>query len=108
MKLHSSYYLGRQRLVDAANMGVTSMDSGQQRAEDIVREADIALSAAKRHETAKIVRYAPNMAGQTANLVSLGADLHVAIEKHRPQLLFQPIVDLPTYKIVGAEAPFRW
>jgi len=45
---------------------------------DIVREADIALSAAKRHETAKIVSYAPNLAGQAANLVSLEADLHVA------------------------------
>ncbi len=107
-ELRSPFDLRRHRLVVAANMGVTSVDSGQQRAEDIVREADIALSAAKRHETAKIVRYAPNMAGQTANLVSLEADLHVAMERHELQLLFQPIVDLHTYKMVGAEALLRW
>jgi diguanylate cyclase (GGDEF)-like protein len=107
-ELRLPFELRRHRLVVAATVGVTCVDSGQQRAEDIVREADIALSAAKRLETAKIVRYAPNMAGQAANLVSLEADLHVAMEKLELRLLFQPIVDLQAYKMVGAEALLRW
>ena len=107
-ELRSPFDLRRHRLVVAATMGVTWVDSGQQRAEDIVREADIALSAAKHHETAKIIGYAPNMAGQAANLVSLEADLHVASERHELQLLFQPIVNLHTCKMVGAEALLRW
>ena len=107
-ELRSPFDLRRHRLVVAATMGVTWVDSGQQRAEDIVREADIALSAAKHHKTAKILGYAPNMAGQAANLVSLEADLHVARERHELQLLFQPIVNLQTYKMVGAEALLRW
>ena len=107
-ELRSPFDLRRHRLVVAATMGVTWVESGQRRAEDIVREADIALSAAKHHETAKILGYAPNMAGQAANLVSLEADLHVARERHELQLLFQPIVNLQTYKMVGAEALLRW
>jgi diguanylate cyclase (GGDEF)-like protein len=107
-ELRLPFDLRRHRLVVAATVGVTCVDSGQQRAEDIVREADIALSAAKRLETAKIVRYAPNMAGQAANLVSLEADLHVAMQRQELQLLFQPIVDLRSYKMVGAEALLRW
>jgi len=107
-ELRLPFDLRRHRLVVAATMGVTWVDSGQQRAEDIVREADIALSAAKHHETAKILGYAPNMAGQAANLVSLEADLHVARERHELQLLFQPIVNLQTYKMIGAEALLRW
>ena len=107
-ELRSPFDLRRHRLVVSATMGVTWVESGQQRAEDIVREADIALSAAKQHETAKILGYAPNMAGQAANLVSLEADLHVARERHELQLLFQPIVNLQTYKMVGAEALLRW
>jgi diguanylate cyclase (GGDEF)-like protein len=107
-ELSSPFDLRRHRLIVAATMGVTWVDSGQQRAEDIVREADIALSAAKHHETAKILSYLPNMAGQAANLVSLEADLHVARERHELQLLFQPIVNLHTYKMVGAEALLRW
>jgi diguanylate cyclase (GGDEF)-like protein len=107
-ELRAPVELRRHRIVVAANVGVTSVDSGQQRAEDVVREADIALSVAKRHETASIVAYAPNMAGQAANLVSLEADLHLALEKHELRLVFQPIVDLRTYKMVGAEALLRW
>lgn len=106
--LRSPFQLRRHQLVVGATIGITCADSGQQRAEDVVRESDIALSVAKRHETAKIVLYAPNMGGQAANIVSLEADLHVALEKHQLQLLFQPIVDLRTYTMVGGEALLRW
>jgi diguanylate cyclase (GGDEF)-like protein len=107
-ELRTPFELRRHRLVVTATIGVTSVDSGQQRAEDVVREADIALTVAKRQETSKIVLYAPNMAGQAASLVSLEADLHVALEKHELRLLFQPIVDLRTYRMIGAEALLRW
>jgi EAL domain-containing protein (putative c-di-GMP-specific phosphodiesterase class I) len=66
------------------------------------------LTVAKRQENTKIVVYSPNMAGQAATLVSLEADLHVALEKHELRLLFQPVVDLRTYRMVGAEALLRW
>jgi diguanylate cyclase (GGDEF)-like protein len=100
--------LRRHRLVVSAALGVTCVDSGQRRAEDVVREADLALSAAKRHPTDKLALYAPTMAGQAASLVSLEADLHVAIEKHELRLLFQPIVDFHTHRMVAAEALLRW
>ena len=107
-ELRLPFQLRRHQLIVAASVGVTYVDSGQQRAEDVVREADIALSVAKRNETARIVLYSPSMGGQAANLVSLEADLHLALEKHQLRLLLQPIVDLRTYKMVGAEALLRW
>jgi diguanylate cyclase (GGDEF)-like protein len=107
-ELRTPFELRRHKLVVTATIGVTTVDSGQQRAEDVVREADIALTVAKRQETSKIVVYSPNMAGQAATLVSLEADLHVALEKHELRLLFQPVVDLRTYRMVGAEALLRW
>ncbi len=106
--LRLPFELRRHRLVVTATAGVTTIDSGQQRAEDAVREADIALSVAKRKDSPKIVVYQPTMAGQAANLVSLEADLHIAMDKRELQLLFQPIVDLRTYQMVGAEALLRW
>ena len=65
-QLRAPFQLRRHQLVVAATVGVTCADSGQQRAEDVVREADIALSVAKRQDTAKVVLYAPNMGGQAA------------------------------------------
>src|SRR5258707_13737846 len=107
-ELRTPFELRRHKLVVTATVGMTSVDTGQQRAEDVVREADIALTVAKRQESSKTVVYSPNMAGQAATLVSLEADLHVALEKHELRLLFQPIVDLKTYRMVGAEALLRW
>ena len=107
-ELRLPFQLRRHQLVVSASVGVTCTDSGQQRAEDVVREADIALSVAKRSEGSKIVLYAPTMSGQAATLVSLEADLHIALEKHQLQLLLQPVVDLRTLRMVGAEALLRW
>src|SRR5258708_19587088 len=75
-ELRSPFDLRRHRLVVAANMGVTSVDSGQQRAEDIVQEADIALSAARRHETPKIVPDTPNQAAPTPHPLPLAPAPH--------------------------------
>jgi len=107
-ELLAPFELRRHRLLVTATVGVTCVESGQQRAEDVVREADIALSVAKRQEGARTVVYAPSMAGQAATLVSLEADLHVALEKRELRLLFQPVVDLRTCRMVGAEALLRW
>ena len=107
-RLQSPFELRRQRVLVAATIGVTFVESGQQRAEDVMREADLALSVATRPEGAKIVVYAHNMAGQAASLVSLEADLHIALQKHELQLLFQPVVELQGRTMVGAEALLRW
>jgi diguanylate cyclase (GGDEF)-like protein len=107
-QLRSPFNLRRHQLSVAATLGVTCVASGQERAEDVMREVDIALSAAKRQETTKALLYAPNMGGQAADIVSLEADLHLALQKNQLRLLFQPIVDLASFKMVGAEALVRW
>jgi diguanylate cyclase (GGDEF)-like protein len=107
-QLRAPFHLRRHQLSVAATLGVTCVESGQVRTEDVMREADIALSMAKRQETSKAVLYSPSMGGQAADLVSLEADLHLALQKQQLRLLFQPIVDLATRKMVGAEALLRW
>lgn len=107
-ELREPVELRRLRLSVAARVGVTCAESGLQRAEEIVREADIALSFAKRHETANAVAYQSAMGGNFASLVSLEADLHVAMERRELHLQFQPIIDLRKHRAVGVEALLRW
>ena len=102
------FELRRHRLSVTARLGVTCVEPGPQRAEDVVREADIALSVAKRQEDATCVLYTPAMGGDVATLVSLEADLHLALERNELKLLFQPIVALASRRMVGAEALLRW
>src|SRR5258708_25189808 len=48
------------------------------------------------------------MGGAAVSLVSLEADLHIALERNEFRLLFQPIVDMRGPRVVGAEALLRW
>jgi diguanylate cyclase (GGDEF)-like protein len=105
--LQAPFELRKHRLSVTASIGLTTVDSAQ-RAEDVIREADIALSAAKKDETSRTLAYAPAMGGQAASLVSLEADLHVALANNELRLVFQPIVDLRSYYMVGAEVLLRW
>jgi diguanylate cyclase (GGDEF)-like protein len=106
-ELQTPFELRKHRLSVTASIGLTFVDSAQ-RAEDVIREADIALSTAKKDETTRTFAYSPAMGGQAQSLVSLEADLHVALANNELRLVFQPIVDLRSYRMVGAEALLRW
>jgi len=102
------FALRQHRIKIATRMGFTCIDSGLQRAEDALREADVALSVAKRQQSQLTVAYTPGMGGAAVSLVSLEADLHIALERNEFRLLFQPIIDLRGHRAVGAEALLRW
>ncbi|HEX4647699.1 MAG TPA: bifunctional diguanylate cyclase/phosphodiesterase, partial [Steroidobacteraceae bacterium] len=102
------FTLRQHRISVASRMGLTCIDSGLQRAEEALREADIALSLAKRPQSPPVVTYTPGMGGAAVSLVSLEADLHIALDRRQFRLLFQPIVDLRGRRVVGAEALLRW
>jgi diguanylate cyclase (GGDEF)-like protein len=106
--LQSHFELRRHRLNVNAIMGLTCVESGTARAEDVLREADIALSVARKQETRRVILYAPAMGGEAASLVSREAELHLAVNQNDLRLLFQPIVDLHSYRMIGAEALLRW
>jgi diguanylate cyclase (GGDEF)-like protein len=102
------YELRQHRLSVSSRVGFTCIDSGMQRAEDALREADLAVSIARQQQRLRAVAYAPGMAGAAVTLVSLEADLHVALDRREFRLLYQPIVDLRGGRVVGAEALLRW
>jgi diguanylate cyclase (GGDEF)-like protein len=105
---HQPYELRQHRLSVTSRTGFTCIDSGMQRVEDALREADLAVAIARQQQRMRAVAYAPGMAGAAVSLVSLEADLHVALDRREFRLLFQPIVDLRGGRVVGAEALLRW
>ncbi|MGH8298768.1 MAG: putative bifunctional diguanylate cyclase/phosphodiesterase [Steroidobacteraceae bacterium] len=106
--LQEPFELRRHHLGITARIGMTCLESWPQRAEQLMREAEIALSVARREEEITSVTYSASMGGDVASLVSLEADLYVALERRELKLLFQPIVALRGRRAVGAEALLRW
>ena len=101
------FTLRQHRISVAPRIGLSCVDSGLQRTEEALREVDIALSLAKQ-QNPPLVAYNAGMGGAAVSLVSLEADLHIALDRRQFRLLFQPIVDLRARRVVGVESLLRW
>ncbi|NIY83398.1 bifunctional diguanylate cyclase/phosphodiesterase [Vibrio hepatarius] len=72
-----------------------------------LRNGSIALSNAKQDST-QISRYSPEMADISRNRTLMVAKIKDAIEHNEFVPFYQPIVDLNSGRVVGAEALARW
>ena len=102
------FSLRKHRIKVATRIGFTCVDRSLHRPEEALREADVALSVAKGEAGLVTVEYTPDMGGAAVSLVSLEADLYLALERGEFGLLFQPIFDLRGPRVVGFEALLRW
>ena len=78
--------------------------------EGLVRDADIALSHAKRNGKNRATRLDDEMRTGTQRRIGIAAALRRAIDSDSDELTvhFQPIVDLVEGRVVGLEALARW
>lgn len=75
---------------------------------ELLRGADVALQYAKRQGKARYVLYHPSMTANALERLELDAELRRAVREKQLQLFYQPIIDLRSRSVVGAEALLRW
>jgi diguanylate cyclase len=75
---------------------------------ELLREADIAMYAAKASGKGRAAVFEPEMQATVLNRLQLEADLRAAIRQRRFVLEFEPILDLDTGRLRAAEALVRW
>jgi diguanylate cyclase (GGDEF)-like protein/PAS domain S-box-containing protein len=75
---------------------------------ELLRNADIAMYAAKQRGRGCVDVFDTSMRKRILNRVSLEAELRHAVQEERLRTFFQPIVNLDTRAIVGFEALARW
>ncbi|HKD98356.1 MAG TPA: EAL domain-containing protein, partial [Micromonosporaceae bacterium] len=81
--------------------------AGDGTVEELLRRADVALSQAKQSNQS-IAMYVPSWDTADVEQLALFADLPRAVANREFTTLFQPIVDLGTGAMIGAEALARW
>jgi diguanylate cyclase (GGDEF)-like protein len=91
-----------------ASVGVAVRVTGYARADEVVQEADIALSRAKAEGRARHALFDASAREEVIRRQQLETDLHHALQEDHFRLFFQPIVALDTGRIVGMEALVRW
>jgi diguanylate cyclase (GGDEF)-like protein len=74
----------------------------------VLRNADVAMSRAKEEGGDRVETYAAHMHADVVRKLEMVTDLQRAIGNGELTLQYQPVVDLATSRVVGAEALVRW
>ncbi len=98
--------LGAHRLLVQASIGIATAGPGA--VDNVLREADIAMYAAKQRGKASCVRYQPGMAEPVVAHMRLGGELRRALDRGEFGVVYQPVVELATGRVIGVEALVRW
>ncbi|KQU73547.1 hypothetical protein ASE08_12850 [Rhizobacter sp. Root16D2] len=100
--------VGAQLLRVRGSAGVALYPNDAVDAASLVLAADTAMYEAKRLGKNTFAVFQPRMLNDTTRRVQLEADLREAVSHRQLRLLYQPIVDLATQRLVGVEALLRW
>lgn len=105
----SPFQINDHEIHASASMGIALNHGDYRGAEDMLRDADIALHQAKaRGKDFPYVLFDSAMYDQMVMLMRLERDLRHALEQREFQVFYQPIVNLTTGCIKGFEALVRW
>ena len=91
-----------------ASVGITLLDEGDERIEDVLSRADAAMYHAKGLGHARYAYFEQYMLNETTRRLALSGALRTAVETDQFSVDYQPIVRLADGEIAGFEALVRW
>ena len=109
--LRTPISIGADEVVVNASIGMATFedcDSFFGGADELMRNADLAMYMAKREGKGSFRLFEPAMHASVVDRLQLKGDLQRAIESGEIELHYQPIVDLETQEVVSLEALARW
>lgn len=106
-RIAEPYTLDGRQIFTSAKIGIAYGNSKYPEAEDILRDADIAMYYAKDNEE-NFVIFDQKMHIRAVTRLQLETDLRFAIERNEFELHYQPIIRLDDASLVGFEALVRW
>jgi diguanylate cyclase (GGDEF)-like protein/PAS domain S-box-containing protein len=102
------FRIGEHEIFTTVSIGIALSATGYERAEDLLRDADIAMYRAKASGRARHEVFDKTMHERAVSLLKFETDLRRSIERNELRLVYQPIVALSSQKVVGFEALLRW
>lgn len=107
-ELAKPFDIAGHRLHSSASMGIVTGEVGHTSADDVLRDADLAMYRAKALGKARYQVFTPEMRERAVSLLSLENDLRQALGRGELRVFYQPIVSIASEKITGFEALVRW
>lgn len=102
------YIIDGQELQISASLGITLFSTGfDENTEKLLRQADIAMYAAKTEGKSTYSFYHPDMLEQANKRLSIETELRFALQNDQIILFYQPQYD-SAHQLLGFEALVRW
>ncbi|TPJ77753.1 EAL domain-containing protein [Mesorhizobium sp. B2-6-2] len=98
----------KREIVLTASIGLITWTTAQTSAEDMVKDAELAMHQAKRFGGDRIEPFRPAFRTVGTDRLQFESDLRRAIERREFTLAYQPIVRLEDGSVAGFEALLRW
>ena len=106
--LKEPFLIGIKPIYITASIGMVVANPNYQTADEVIRDADLAMYEAKSKGKARHVLFQSELRITAINRLALDSDLRRALEEKEFILYYQPIVSLKTRRITGFESLIRW
>jgi diguanylate cyclase (GGDEF)-like protein/PAS domain S-box-containing protein len=102
------FFVDRKEVRVSMCIGIALSALTHERAEDVLKDADVAMRRAKALGESRCEVFDEAMHTRAVGRLRLESDLRTAMTKRQFRVLYQPVVQLATRQIVSFEALLRW
>jgi PAS domain S-box-containing protein len=106
--LQPPFTIQGREVFTSASIGIALSTTPHEKAEELLRDADIAMYRAKTLGRSRSEFFDQDMHAKAVNRLNLETDLRRALEEEEFRIHYQPIVLLSTGRVSGFEALVRW
>ena len=106
-KISAPFTLSGRQVFTSFSIGIAMGGAEYEAAEDVLRDADIAMYHAKEANKDYVI-FDNNMHTRAVTLLQLETDLRLALERTELTMYYQPIININSMKLFGFESLVRW
>jgi diguanylate cyclase (GGDEF)-like protein len=106
--LKDAFVIADQTIYVTISVGIATSRSADDRPDDIIRNADLALYDAKRQGKNRFKVFDSSLTTRALERLQMEGDLRQAVDRGEFRVHYQPLVELESGSIRGVEALARW